>query len=696
MIVGTLEGKLKLDSSQYNRGFQKLRQGFKNIHNQSIKLNQSFELMKNAWQSSADAMVKAFQITERAAKKADLEATFKRLSEAQGRQAEDMVKQMRKVTKGAMSEMDMMANSAQAMMAGMDFRQTITAFQYLQRYAKATNKDFKQLSETIMTGLARGSTLMLDDAGIIIGQTGFIADKERELGRSLSDVEKKTYLVNEAIAQMSRKMGVLGTDTMTTYDHIQKMKAEWQNFVDCLGSIGLKVFGGLKASLLGWKAIFLDTEMAMTKVALAVEKNYGDMVVSIRSKLMEAMMVIRDMLNKTAMALGEYDNAIAQQAAKTASAMSNWFNEGAIALFDANMNTLTGTTKAKLTAHIETLKEKRIELRAEMEMLNKFLLGKTDTASSANAAAFDLSASTGSGVSNGSKKAAEAQINARKAALDELMRVTLKQQEYEKWRLRQDILDFKKNLDEKRITEDQYNAYRKAKLDEIKRLELEASGTIADGWKAGWKDSMKEMEKTFNQGKEMASNMSGEMSGSFKILFADSMKGQLDNVGDYFTNFANSILNAWIDLQAEMMAKSMMSSLMGGLGGGGGFWGSLFGGLFGFAKGGAFQNGKLTAYASGGIVNRPTMFTHSGGLGIMGEAGAEAIMPLTRTRSGDLGVKATGAPHIKIVNNVTTDTTTDAKVTQSQPKFNGEEWVINTWVDAYANNKHGLRDALGG
>lgn len=72
-----------------------------------------------------------------------------------------------------------------------------------------------------------------------------------------------------------------------------------------------------------------------------------------------------------------------------------------------------------------------------------------------------------------------------------------------------------------------------------------------------------------------------------------------------------------------------------------------FTGLFS-AKGNVFDTtGHIKAYAHGGfftnkIVSRPTMFAHGGGLGVMGEAGAEAIMPLTRMPGGDLGVRTTG------------------------------------------------------
>jgi TP901 family phage tail tape measure protein len=71
-----------------------------------------------------------------------------------------------------------------------------------------------------------------------------------------------------------------------------------------------------------------------------------------------------------------------------------------------------------------------------------------------------------------------------------------------------------------------------------------------------------------------------------------------------------------------------------------------------WAKGGAFQNGNVVAFADGGVVNSPTNFAMSGGrTGLMGEAGPEAIMPLTRGSDGKLGVKAQGSGGVSIVIN---------------------------------------------
>ena len=58
-----------------------------------------------------------------------------------------------------------------------------------------------------------------------------------------------------------------------------------------------------------------------------------------------------------------------------------------------------------------------------------------------------------------------------------------------------------------------------------------------------------------------------------------------------------------------------------------------------FAKGGVMDSPDLSRFRNG-VVNSPTMFAFAKGAGLMGEAGPEAIMPLTRTADGTLGIRA--------------------------------------------------------
>lgn len=73
------------------------------------------------------------------------------------------------------------------------------------------------------------------------------------------------------------------------------------------------------------------------------------------------------------------------------------------------------------------------------------------------------------------------------------------------------------------------------------------------------------------------------------------------------------------------------------------FLGSLFGtGGTALAQGGVVSRGMVMPFAQGGVVGAPTYFPLGRGLGLMGERGAEAVMPLARGPDGRLGVRAGG------------------------------------------------------
>lgn len=82
---------------------------------------------------------------------------------------------------------------------------------------------------------------------------------------------------------------------------------------------------------------------------------------------------------------------------------------------------------------------------------------------------------------------------------------------------------------------------------------------------------------------------------------------------------------------------------------------AVMSGLMPFAQGGAFSQGRITPFAKGGVVSNPVSFPMRGGAGLMGEAGPEAIMPLTRGADGRLGVQAQGGGRaVNVVMNITT------------------------------------------
>jgi len=84
----------------------------------------------------------------------------------------------------------------------------------------------------------------------------------------------------------------------------------------------------------------------------------------------------------------------------------------------------------------------------------------------------------------------------------------------------------------------------------------------------------------------------------------------------------------------------------------GGLIGNLFG-AFGLADGGVLAGGRVKPFASGGVIAAPTYFPLKGGLGLAGEAGAEAVLPLARGSDGTLGVRSAARAPVVVTFNVT-------------------------------------------
>ena len=112
------------------------------------------------------------------------------------------------------------------------------------------------------------------------------------------------------------------------------------------------------------------------------------------------------------------------------------------------------------------------------------------------------------------------------------------------------------------------------------------------------------------------------------------------SIDDAFKSMVQSIIAQLARMAAEWVATQAIIGLFGGGPAGGA---GLLGGLLGSADGNVFQSGRhLTAFAKGGVVSSPTIFPMARGMGLMGEAGPEAIMPLSRNSRGELGVKQSG------------------------------------------------------
>lgn len=146
-------------------------------------------------------------------------------------------------------------------------------------------------------------------------------------------------------------------------------------------------------------------------------------------------------------------------------------------------------------------------------------------------------------------------------------------------------------------------------------------------------------------------------------LFSDAFTGMEDAVVKFamtgkasFTDFANSILADIARIAARQalvgLGTSIFSAASGMFAGGASaasasasssnsFSSGAYNNLSLNAKGGVYDSPSLSAY-SGAVYDSPQFFAFAKGAGVFGEAGPEAIMPLTRSSDGSLGVRMVG------------------------------------------------------
>lgn len=179
----------------------------------------------------------------------------------------------------------------------------------------------------------------------------------------------------------------------------------------------------------------------------------------------------------------------------------------------------------------------------------------------------------------------------------------------------------------------------KDKKDAATATPLPPKQTFKEGIAAELKtvtEQLAEMTKPANMVIGLARKIGSSFSEAFvKVL--DGTASAQEALGGFFKNIGDYL----IEYGTQMMALVIIKGILGLFGNGAAFDG---GGITKNAKGNAFNGSGIAKFATGGIVNGPTLFPFADGgamqMGLMGEAGPEAIMPLQRGADGSLGVRA--------------------------------------------------------
>lgn len=164
---------------------------------------------------------------------------------------------------------------------------------------------------------------------------------------------------------------------------------------------------------------------------------------------------------------------------------------------------------------------------------------------------------------------------------------------------------------------------------------LEQSFANASGMAASFDAEMKRIQGTFagasREVQSLDTSLSKSLKGAFEDVVFDGKK-----LGDALRDVGRSMASTALNAAIKPVTNHFSGLVTDGVG-------AVVKGLLPFADGAPFSQGRVVPFANGGIVNSPTSFAMRGATGLMGEAGPEAIMPLSRGADGKLGVRAAGS-----------------------------------------------------
>ncbi|MEL7799986.1 phage tail tape measure protein [Sulfitobacter pontiacus] len=183
---------------------------------------------------------------------------------------------------------------------------------------------------------------------------------------------------------------------------------------------------------------------------------------------------------------------------------------------------------------------------------------------------------------------------------------------------------------------------------------LGATATLVAGFDAELRRMRSALAATGKDVATLEKGLSRGLRRAFDGVAFDGMK-----LSDALSTVARSMVNTTYNAAMKPVTDHVGGLISQGVG-------SLVQGILPFADGAPFSQGRVMPFAQGGIVSTATGFGMRGGMGLMGEAGPEAIMPLARGPDGKLGVKGGASGGTTVVMNITTPDVQGFQRSQSQ------------------------------
>lgn len=274
--MATATYELKLDITADNKASPALKDVSKQAENLQKKTfersKETEKWLKTLWATAtvvAGSMVALWKsFIDASIENEPLQRSFERLSESAWIASDQMLKAMRKASKGTVSDTKLMAqaNKAYSLWVVSNVEDMTTIMEIARVKWQAMWRTMEEALDDIVTWLWRWSVQILDNLWIVIKQTEAQELYAKQLWKTvdqLTEAEKKQALTNAVVAQWKKELEEAGEVQETMQERIWRLNAQWENMQNTIGNALIPIVDKLMQAI----------QPIIEKVADWVEKN---------------------------------------------------------------------------------------------------------------------------------------------------------------------------------------------------------------------------------------------------------------------------------------------------------------------------------------------------------------------------------------------------------------------------------------
>lgn len=186
-----------------------------------------------------------------------LQGSYDRMTKTMGINADELLATMQKASRGTISQSDMLLNANRAMTLGVvkNTEDMATIMEIARVKGQTMGLSLSQAFGDLVTGLGRGSAMILDNLGIVVKVGEVNENYAKTLGKTASELtsaEQKQALVNAVVGQGKEELEAMGEVAITNQEKIAQMTTKLVDLKTELGSQLLPYAVKFAQTLVDW------------------------------------------------------------------------------------------------------------------------------------------------------------------------------------------------------------------------------------------------------------------------------------------------------------------------------------------------------------------------------------------------------------------------------------------------------------